>query len=736
MNNKYTKFLAFFSILLCFGTAAILMTQTDKNNLFETDSSKLLSSNNSELIKMQNALQKFEANDSQNYLILEATAINWSEKQSIEQLESFLLEVEEETAWSSKSILSPEFSFEKEGELIVGNLTNKSLSATDVNKILSKKIFQPKLINKELTKVFIYLEGEQFSDQLLAAIRHIAKKSEIQITKTIHQDLIQAASLETLGREAMLSFLIGFLLLLLINLSIYNSPVVGIVQGIFYIGNLSILLLIFSKLGLKLNILSVSLPIILCIIQISLGSHLIHRLNEFNSKRDFIHKNKVPIFVSLSTTFVGFASLILADSPLLVDYSVTMMIAVGITGASYLLFLSSLPTGNLRLSRRDFEFFEFSPLQSKFHLKVFSVVVALGLSSYFLFNWEGKPTGTLPDNHSQLIQLEDYIDKTRGYHRISVVVNSDEDAYFENIEAIEKLESLENWISANPKILRVQSHLDYLRLFDSEFRLPKTTESIAEKTMLLGMMGIVDHQKFVSPSSKQAKIDLSFKKFDSRELKVWEKQLVLKLNEIFPGQRITITGKGVIYPDIRKALSTSLYWGFALAMFLIGAFLLFYWRDWKFTLLAILPNLFPIAGLSLFFGLSQWSLDPTTAIIFSIAVGIAFDNTVFTLNFLKDRSKSPRSLVQSFKQIHASVLQSNLSIMLCFGGFIFSSVEANQKFGILMVLSTTLAYYADTYILSSLTRLFISTHNTPDAVKSPDTTEQAPEKNHDIQIAA
>src|SRR5690606_2343396 len=118
----------------------------------------------------------------------------------------------------------------------------------------------------------------------------------------------------------------------------------------------------------------------------------------------------------------------------------------------------------------------------------------------------------------------------------------------------------------------------------------------------------------------------------------------------------------------------------------IGLFLVFVFRSFRWALICCLPNLIPPAFLMGALALSHVSVKPGIAVIFSIALGFAFNNTVYLLSRLRALMKSGKA--GAFPLKRALMMEANpcffesLVMFVGFSIFLFSNFSMNQSFGV------------------------------------------------------
>lgn len=172
---------------------------------------------------------------------------------------------------------------------------------------------------------------------------------------------------------------------------------------------------------------------------------------------------------------------------------------------------------------------------------------------------------------------------------------------------------------------------------------------------------------------------------------------------------LEVTGTGMLVDRTNQNLVLSLGKGLAAAFLLISILMGIVFRSFKMVIIALLPNLLPliaIGGVMAIFGID---LKMSTSIIFTIAFGIAVDDTIhflsrYRLELLNGRSKS-QALRNAYVFAGKAII---LTSIILFGGFIslcFSSFQSTFYIGILVTLTLFFALAFDLTFLPALLSL-------------------------------
>src|SRR5262249_24898780 len=116
-----------------------------------------------------------------------------------------------------------------------------------------------------------------------------------------------------------------------------------------------------------------------------------------------------------------------------------------------------------------------------------------------------------------------------------------------------------------------------------------------------------------------------------------------------PELRANVTGKAILYTAMQENLAYSFWQALATAILPIVLVLALLFRSLKFGLLSMVPNVFPIAATFGIMGILGIPLDPGSALVADVGIGITLDDTVhYFAKYLAHRRRgaAPEEAVQ------------------------------------------------------------------------------------------
>ncbi|MEM7035657.1 MAG: MMPL family transporter, partial [Bacteroidota bacterium] len=170
--------------------------------------------------------------------------------------------------------------------------------------------------------------------------------------------------------------------------------------------------------------------------------------------------------------------------------------------------------------------------------------------------------------------------------------------------------------------------------------------------------------------------------------------------------RFIVTGTTKIFVKSNEFLIRNLLQSLIIAFGVIALLMAVLFGSLKMVITALIPNLLPLlltAGIMGFYGIA---LKPSTALIFSVAFGIAVDDTIHYLARYRLARKSgdtiERAVTNSFKDTGVSMIYTSIILFFGFVIFSFSSYGGTQALGQLTSLTLLIALFTNLLLLPSL----------------------------------
>lgn len=624
-----------------------------------------------------------------------------------------------------------------EPELRIGKMT-EYFGADDWKNLAAKSsLASPLLISHDgkLASVLVSVESTDAANKVAAAVNETLQHAKTSGTISRYEmtgvSLLQSEMSDVLNRE--FSTLGGFgILVAAASLVVLFSGITGFLIAILTALLANVLVLGgLSHLGVGIGILSLSLPIVIAVQTLSLTVHILFtylELRKEQAKEQAILTSFVRLFfpnlvVSIAT---GLGFLVLVASPVeaMKEFGWTVAVSslvlwITTTAVAFGMLMIGPEPRLRRFVSGHARWILLFTRNAKPTLAIFAVLILGSLLTGMQLNYGHR----LFDLHTSSAAPVRIVDQQLG-GMIPVEIElrltttsepqetSAEEAWTDETR-LHELTSALGEIRKIPAVAMAYGVPDILGLAPAI----KTGELLA----LLEMSSKNPLRHFLRDDGGSTRIQIRLRDVSSAESEAAiEKSLAaLRSATGLQTSQITVAGWGAYIHRMNQSLAKSLMVGFWEALAAISFVLAIAFRSVRWAVAAIIPSVLPplvlVAGLSV----SGFSVKPGLAVVFTIALGFAFINSIYLLKRLKSMFEaqekastqaSPelryarwRKLVEkSFWQESQSCLLASLVLITGFVSLCFSEFEVSRSFGIAMVLSMILGMIGDLVLLPAM----------------------------------
>ncbi|WP_413290727.1 outer membrane lipoprotein-sorting protein [Bdellovibrio sp. HCB337] len=736
------------SILLAMGALTVLSVFTFSNLQTQYSLSQFLPKQNPLLALDAKAKRTFQISESQPFIVtlqLTDKTQNWLDVDKIQILKQTTEELRQlEGVKNTLSLATVEGAINSKEGLSVGPLLASIPPEKWIQQVVKNTMLSPALISKDLrtASLVVYIKElpNNALQELKTHIESIAQKNlefakvEMGGTPAVQSDisvLLQSEIRNFVG--------LGFLAcLIVLSIVFANITPVLISFVITLVANLMILAAM-AILGYSFTVLSTTIPILATITVMSLCIHSMLRLVEEEKLgpplphyKSVLRTMRVLLganFLAALTPMIGFLSLATTKVPLIKDFGITVAMAIFIcwivSNALLVPLMILLPKPQARKwawakARWGLYFFRKSGVVA---LLIIVVSVGLAIKGQKL-SWTARLFDDLPTDHQVRNSTEIIDRKLGGMIPIDIELRGTQDIWGDP-KLLAKLDSLIHHYRKYPGVGSAVGLPDLVAASNlTRSRLPASKASTAEILFLYSLSDQSPLKNYLSTDSARTRIALRAQDLPSNELARLVDNLVHEAHVKFPGFKVTATGMGSTIHTLNNQLSKELIFGFWHAMIAIFLILIVVFRSVRWSFVACIPNLVPPAVLLGFLAISQTPIKPSIAIIFSIALGLAFNNTVYFLERLRSiqRNSSINKLdVEKALWLEGNpCLISSLTLLAGFSVFLVSYFAMNRTFGFYMVLSMIAGLVGDLILLPTLIKScpwLLTNPKLPDATK-------------------
>lgn len=236
--------------------------------------------------------------------------------------------------------------------------------------------------------------------------------------------------------------------------------------------------------------------------------------------------------------------------------------------------------------------------------------------------------------------------------------------------------------------------------------LPDSDQSIAQYVFLLEVNDSEELTRLVDFNYQTARVTALTEDAGSKRINEIRADISNYLEEHFPNEQITITGTTVLSADLTDKIVYSLAWSIFLAVIAISIIMTLLFRNVKMVIISLVPNIIPLLVVAGIMGFLNIDIKPSTAVIFTIALGIAVDDSIhylarFRMEYLKSRNMKS-SLHTTTTRTGRAIIITSLILIAGFGTLISSTFTSTAMMGVLVCSTILTAVVSDLFIIPSL----------------------------------
>ncbi|HEY8783356.1 MAG TPA: MMPL family transporter [Mucilaginibacter sp.] len=568
-------------------------------------------------------------------------------------------------------------------------------------------------------------QGGQFDQKHNIQVHY----SGLPLIRTVAGDLMKREFTLFLG----LSLLITTIILLLVFRSGYPVifPIIVVLLGVTW--GLGILVLMHYEITILTGIISALMVIIgvpnsIFILNKYYHEFAINGNNKMEALNTVIAKVGITTFIANVTTAIGFGVLCFTHSDLLAQFGLVASLSIMVTFALSLVLIpiifSYLPNPEPKLTGiKDRKLMQtvlimLDHLVHNFRMAIYITTVLMIVICFYgmlKINVNGYVVDDLPKSSNTLSDLQFFETNFKGVLPLEVSIDTKRKNGVMNQAFIRKLEKLENLVSSYPEFSKSLSLIQALKFStqafyggsSSYYRLPEGFE----QSFILSYAGNSGKNASVLKNyidSNRRLTRASFEMIDvgSKKMNKVIRNLQPRIDSIFNPKKyhVELTGSSIIFIKGANYMVKNLYQSLALAILLIAGVMWILFRGLKMIAISLLPNLIPLvitAGIMGFFGIP---LKPSTILIFSIAMGISSDQTIYFITRyrqeLKGTKKSISKIVSdTIRETGISMIYIAIVLFFGFGIFSFSTFGSVSALGILLSATLLVAMVSNLTLL-------------------------------------
>jgi uncharacterized protein len=285
----------------------------------------------------------------------------------------------------------------------------------------------------------------------------------------------------------------------------------------------------------------------------------------------------------------------------------------------------------------------------------------------------------LPVHAQQRRDFDAVNEKLNGANAFQVVVQADAPTTFKEPENLRALESLQKWLDDQPEIGGSTGLVDFVKLLnrafhenDPAFLAVPDTERLSGQLLFLGASD--ELEEYVDARYQLTNIQVRSTVFDTELVISLVQRIEERLKQLPPQLHGQVTGNSILMTQVVDNLIWGQVQSIIGALIMIYALLCVMFLSFRIGVVALLPNVIPVAVYFGALGLTGITLNFATSIIAPMALGVAIDDTIHYFARFNTEAKrladEKRATISVLRSVGRPVLYSTVS--LCVGFLMLS----------------------------------------------------------------
>ena len=711
---------------------------------FDYDFEKFFPQEDNDLAFYEDYREKFE-NDNDFILLGFANEGGVFEQEFLEKIESFTVKLR--TLPHLREVVSPlEMSY---FELSPGGMGFKKSPifhvddpeqyAADRERLENSIEPVAEMVNLENNSLIVVIKNKQLinkedSDELATALQDLIDEEgfkEIHMMGKImgQQEYIAVMKVEFLTFASISIFvLIVFLIIAYRALWGILIPLATVLLAV--IGSLG-----FMQLsGTPLNMMTTLLPVIMLVVGMSDVVHLVSKyLEEIRYCRtktvaikNMLKKVGVATLLTSLTTALGFVTLIGVGMEPIQDFGIFTAVGVILAFVLSILFIPSI-----FLNIKKPKITDSTKVQNawerglgKFFIRlcrnqktvlvaytILTIICILGASriqfDYFLMQDLGEDQPLMQD----LRYFQKQFGGIRPFEMAIIPAEGKEVTDFDVIRETEKLEQyLDNEYGVNqmisPTVPFKFANKTLRNGRDEYYKIPENEKRFDYlKRQMVKFESREEFQQIVSADKRVGRVFGRMIDPGSRKMLQLNDSLAVFYQNNIDSSVLSykLTGTPVIIDEAGRHVSENIVIGLLFAFLLIGISMAVLFKSIKMGLISLVPNMFPILLTAGYIGFAGIDLNMSTAIVFTIAFGIAVDDTIHFLSRYRQEMGHGRTnlfaLRRTFISTGKAIIITSIILLGGFGSLIFSNFLSTFYIGLFVSMTLVFAVVTDLTLL-------------------------------------
>ena len=340
------------------------------------------------------------------------------------------------------------------------------------------------------------------------------------------------------------------------------------------------------------------------------------------------------------------------------------------------------------------------------------ILLAVGIPQIRHVEVETDLYAFFADDHPISVATRRVEDRLSGVMALEVVFDAPDRDGLHDPERLREIQRVQQWLDQRPEVDYSLSLPDLVEQMhwafhgeDPDYRaLPDNERLIAQYLLVYDGNDLHD---VVDRDYQRARLLLNLNAHGARALNALIDDLRSHLAAEPPADlEWELAGMGRLFADQERLLIQGQVRSLFAVAFLLSVLMLLLWRSPGMAALSMVPNVSPVLLIFIVMGVLGIWLDMATAMIASVAVGIAVDDTIHIVHGYLRRRRAGASpawaIARTFRQSGRAVTATTIVLSAQFLILAFSAFQPTASFGVLTALGVGTALLFDLLLLPAM----------------------------------
>ena len=310
-------------------------------------------------------------------------------------------------------------------------------------------------------------------------------------------------------------------------------------------------------------------------------------------------------------------------------------------------------------------------------------------------------------------------DEFVGFRPVEVAVTTEGNIY--DYEIIKEINKVEDKFKSEGRFKAIRSqtmvYKSIAQMFGGNnpenYKFPQTEEEYNRYQAIASKIPKLSNNILVGQNAKKARIISRMNDIGADSVKEMVDDLDDWINENADTSKVSfnITGTAMLLDKNVEYARRSLLTGLGMAIFIVGFLMVLLFRNFKYLIIALIPNVLPLLFAGAVLGYLGIELEAGITIVFAIIFGIAVDDSIhFLSRFKLGRVKGltvEQAMKNTFLETGKAICITSIILFFGFMVLLFSVHPPSKSIGILIGITLITALLSDLFIIPLLIRMLI-----------------------------